>query len=80
MQGEGQNTMKWSEIMKKAIFKPTSESQLRVADDRYGYAVQGKPRFFLRRWFERLIAKTSMPENQQRVLQELAAKGTSFTR
>jgi len=68
--------MKWSEIMRKAVSKPTSKSQLRVADDRYGYAVPGKPRFFLRRWFERLIAKTSMPENQQRVLQELAAKGT----
>ncbi|GLI35871.1 1-acyl-sn-glycerol-3-phosphate acyltransferase [Desulforhabdus amnigena] len=49
---------------------------LSVDEDRYGYSVQRKPRFLMQGWFERLISRISMPEDQQRLLEELAKRGT----
>jgi glycerol-3-phosphate O-acyltransferase len=49
---------------------------LTVRGDPYGLAIDGKPHVFLRPWFERLIGKTSMPEDQQKLLLDLASRGT----
>ena len=47
-----------------------------VQKDPYGYAIDKKPEFLLRRCFDPLIAKTSMPEDQQRLLEDLGKRGT----
>ena len=47
-----------------------------VAEDPFGYSVLNKPRFFLQGWLERLIAKISMPDDQQRLLEELGKQGS----
>ncbi|NLI80820.1 MAG: hypothetical protein GX443_03935 [Deltaproteobacteria bacterium] len=59
----------------KSWLKSRGEGDLTVQKDRYGYAIQDKPRIPLQRWFERLIAKASIPEDQQRVLEDLAQRG-----
>jgi glycerol-3-phosphate O-acyltransferase len=51
-------------------------TQFSVHQDPYGYAVADKPRCVFQKWFERLISKTSVPEDQQRSLDELAKRGT----
>jgi len=68
--------MNWLQKIKGWLIKPRDESVLTVKNDRYGYALQGKPRFLLRPWLEKLIAKTSMPDDQQKKLDELGRRGT----
>lgn len=62
-------------FMKKWWFKAKSENGLTVKQDPYGYGVDKRPSFLLRGWFERMITKTSMPEDQQHQLEELAQLG-----
>jgi len=47
-----------------------------IEKDPYGYAIQDKPRFLLQSVFNRLISKTSMPEDQQGILKDLSERGT----
>lgn len=47
-----------------------------VKEDPFGYSVLNKPRFFLQGWLERLIGKISMPDDQQRLLEELNKQGS----
>ncbi len=68
--------MKWLERMKSWFFKPADPQKLSIQNDRFGYALQGKPKFLLRPWIEKLIAKTVMPEDQQRLLDEFSQRGT----
>lgn len=58
----------WQRIKNRSDFK--------VRDNPYGYAIHQKPRVFLQRWLEKLIAKASMPEDQQRLLEDLAERGS----
>jgi glycerol-3-phosphate O-acyltransferase len=44
--------------------------------DPYGYAVADKPRCFCQSWIERLISRTSVSEDQQQHVEELARRGT----
>lgn len=44
--------------------------------DAYGYSVDTKPRVTFQRWFEKLVGKISMPEDQQRHLEELSRRGS----
>lgn len=53
----------------------TRESNLTIRKDRFGYSIDEKPRFILRKWFERTIAKVSVPEDQQKLIEELGRKG-----
>ncbi len=53
-----------------------SKAEFTIHQDPYGYAVAGKPYCFFQNWVERLISKTSVPEDQQRLLEDLAARGT----
>jgi len=43
--------------------------------DPYGLSIDVKPRFFLQKWFERMVRHVTVPEDQLKSLQELAAKG-----
>ena len=58
----------WQNFIKK--------KSITVREDPYGYSVSGRPSFLLRSVFERLISKTSMPEDQQRALEDLSNRGT----
>ncbi len=58
----------WENIIKKPA--------LTLGKDPFGYSVDRKPSFLLRSWFEHLVSKTSMPEDQQYVIQDLAKRGT----
>lgn len=62
--------MKWRWLQKKG------PEGLSIQQDPYGYSVEGKPKCICQSWVERLVAKTSMPENQQQLLDELAKRGT----
>jgi len=53
-----------------------SETGFTVKEDPFGYSVRNKPRFFLQGWLERLIAKISMPDDQQRLLEDLDKQGS----
>jgi glycerol-3-phosphate O-acyltransferase len=46
-----------------------------IRNDPYGYAVNHKPRCLFQNWVERRIAKTSVPEDQQHLLEDLAGRG-----
>ncbi|MGV8074557.1 MAG: 1-acyl-sn-glycerol-3-phosphate acyltransferase [Syntrophobacteraceae bacterium] len=50
-------------------------TDMTVQKDPFGYSVDKKPSFVLRSWFEHLIAKTSMPEDQQHLIEDLAQRG-----
>ena len=43
-----------------------------VRKDPYGYSVKNKPRIPLQCWWEKLISSISMPEDQQRVVEDLS--------
>jgi len=43
--------------------------------DRYGYSVDIKPRFPLQKWFERMVRHITVPEDQQKSLEDLSGKG-----
>lgn len=47
-----------------------------VRKDPYGYSVDNKPRFPLQKWFERMVARVTVPEDQQLALEELSKRGT----
>ncbi len=68
--------MRWLERMKSWFSKPADPGKLTMQNDRFGYALQGKPKFLLRPWIEKLIVKTAMPDDQQRLLDELSQRGT----
>jgi glycerol-3-phosphate O-acyltransferase len=51
-------------------------TEFSIHEDPYGYAVEGKPRCLFQSWIERLISKTSVSENQQHLLEDLAKRGT----
>ncbi len=53
-----------------------SKTAAMVRRDPYGYSIDGKPRFPLQSWFERMVGRVTIPEDQQRVLEELAQRGT----
>lgn len=59
----------------KSWWKARKETGLTVEKDPYGYSIHDKPRFPLQRWFERLISKASVPDDQQRLLEDLAQRG-----
>ena len=44
--------------------------------DRYGYSVDIKPRFPLQKWFERMVRHITVPEDQQKSLEDLSGKGS----
>ncbi len=44
--------------------------------DRFGYSIDSKPRFPLQKWFERMVARVTVPEDQQLALEELSRRGT----
>ncbi len=52
------------------------EEPLSIRKDPFGYSVDQKPSFLFRGWFEKLISKTFMPEDQQKLLDDLGKKGT----
>jgi glycerol-3-phosphate O-acyltransferase len=68
--------MKWPEGTKRWFVRTADPGKLSVQTDRFGCALQGKPRFLLRPWIEKLIIKTAMPDDQQRLLEELSQRGT----
>ncbi len=51
-------------------------TEFSIHQDPYGYAVADKPRCLFQSWFERLVSKTSVPEDQQRLLEGLAQRGS----
>ena len=53
-----------------------SKTGFTIHQDPYGYAVADKPHCFFQNWVERLISKTSVPEDQQRLLEDLATRGS----
>ncbi len=66
----------WLNKVKETLFR-TRRSPIRtVRNDPYGHGLDGRPRFLLRPLFERFIAKTSMPEDQKNLLDNLATQGT----
>ncbi len=56
----------------QSIKSKTSEMVYR---DPYGYSVDIKPRFLLQKWFERTVSHVTVPEDQQKSIQELSSKG-----
>jgi glycerol-3-phosphate O-acyltransferase len=56
----------------KQIWAKTSEMLRR---DPYGYSIDKKPRFPLQKWFERMVRHVTVPEDQQKFLEELSSKG-----
>ncbi|MBP8644831.1 MAG: 1-acyl-sn-glycerol-3-phosphate acyltransferase [Syntrophobacteraceae bacterium] len=56
--------------------KMRGEKPLSIQQDPFGYAVDHKPSFLFQSWLEKLISKTFMPEDQQRLLDDLSRKGT----
>ncbi len=57
----------------KRIGATTSEMFRR---DPYGYSVDITPRFPLQKWFERMVRHVTVPEDQQKSLEELSGKGS----
>ena len=43
--------------------------------DPYGLSIDLKPRFPLQKWFDRMVRHVTVPEDQQKSLEELAGKG-----
>ncbi len=64
------------DLIDKILRVTKKKSGFTLREDPYGYAVDGRPAFFLRGWFERIVAKTSIPDDQQKVLEELGQRGT----
>ncbi len=65
----------WFQSVKDGLIGQKGTEKQRVHDDPFGFSVPSKPRFLLSPIFERLIAKTSIPEDQQKLLESLAQKG-----
>lgn len=65
----------WLNKVKGTLFPSRRTNRRTVREDPYGHALEQKPRFLLRRLFERLIAKTAIPEDQQHLLEKLARNG-----
>jgi len=55
--------------------KTKNPTGLTLSQDPYGYSVDKRPSFLMRSWFEKMISKTSMPDDQQRQLEELSQEG-----
>ncbi|MGQ9485545.1 MAG: 1-acyl-sn-glycerol-3-phosphate acyltransferase [Desulfosoma sp.] len=65
----------WFQSVKNRLFGHKGQDKQPLAGDSFGFSVPDKPRFLLRPIFERLIAKTFFPEDQQKLLENLAQKG-----
>lgn len=52
------------------------DADFTVRKDPFGHAVREKPRFFIQSWLERLISRIFMPDDQQKLLEELGKRGT----
>lgn len=65
----------WFQSVKKAFFGERGKEKQSLSDDAFGFSIPDKPRFLLSPIFEKLIAKTSIPEDQQKLLETLADKG-----
>ncbi len=63
-------------LLNKIGFARKANPPLSVKEDRYGYAVGGKAGMPLRKFVEAMIAKTGVPDDQQRLLEDLAQRGT----
>ncbi len=46
-----------------------------VCKDPYGYSIDTKPRFPLQNWFDRTVRHVTVPEDQQKCIEELSGKG-----
>lgn len=55
--------------------KLTDRTGLTIGSDHFGYSIQDKPRFFLEGVLEKFVAKTVMPDDQQKMLEELSSRG-----
>lgn len=62
--------------MKQWWHKIRNSVDFTVNRDPYGFSVDTKPRVTFQRWFEKLVGKISMPEEQQRHLEELSRQGS----
>lgn len=58
----------WQKLKRKTDFL--------VRKDPFGYSIDKKPHFPVQGWFERLVSRISIPEDQQRVIEDLAGRGT----
>ena len=47
-----------------------------VRRDPFGYSIDTKPRFPLQGWFERMVGRVTVPDDQQKLLEELSQRGT----
>lgn len=53
-----------------------SKTMNMVRKDKFGYSIEDKPRFPLQKWFESMVAKVTVPADQQKVLEDLSKRGT----
>ncbi|SMC20572.1 glycerol-3-phosphate acyltransferase [Desulfacinum hydrothermale DSM 13146] len=60
----------------KERFLPAPQEGSSLKEDPFGFSVPGRPQFLLRPLFEKLMAKTAIPQDQQEMLESLARKGT----
>lgn len=65
----------WFQSVKDALFGRQGAEKPHIPNDPFGFSVPSKPRFLLSPIVERLIAKTSIPDDQQKLLESLAQKG-----
>ncbi|MHC1729773.1 MAG: 1-acyl-sn-glycerol-3-phosphate acyltransferase [Syntrophobacteraceae bacterium] len=56
--------------------KIKSKAVSMVRKDQFGYSIEDKPRFLLQKWFESMVARVTVPADQQNVLEELSQRGT----
>ncbi|MDY6909201.1 MAG: 1-acyl-sn-glycerol-3-phosphate acyltransferase [Thermodesulfobacteriota bacterium] len=66
----------WLQRVKESLVGARNGGEFSLAEDPYGQTLPERPRFLFRRLFERLVSKTSMPEDQQRQLENLGQQGT----
>ncbi len=55
--------------------KSAAGNESPVGNDPFGYSIDTKPRFPLQKWFERMVSRVSLPEDQQLALEELSGRG-----
>ncbi|SHE68499.1 glycerol-3-phosphate acyltransferase [Desulfacinum infernum DSM 9756] len=60
----------------KERFLPARQEGSSLREDPFGFSVPGRPQFLLRPVFEKLIAKTAIPQDQQEMLESLGREGT----
>jgi len=65
----------WLNRAKQALFRSRTPKGRTLREDPYGHGLDQKPNFLPRPLFERLIAKTAIPADQQRQLEQLGQQG-----